>query len=387
VKRLEYFVPPFIMDFSITGTSLLTNLRSLDLHAQPVQLGILGFAWGFPYAVVCPFAGKAAGRFDRRIILLASTLLYALYATLCSLAKQPIHLILAGPIGGVAAALFWPAYETILHDRDKVETNRRLSIFNVAWTLGVMSGAALGGAFYERLGGPAEFGFIAAFLFCDTLYIAWVTRHGIPPYAPIPQEERRKEGEGVTIARRKGYMRMAWIANFAIWFTGSTVNTIFPKLARSLHITDAMIGVIMASVWVMQLLVFYALSRTQLWHYRIVPMLSFQIIGVIGILCVAMGGAASIFILAFLLMGAARGLTYSSSLFYSLDTNAAESGNTGLHETIVGIAYLSAPLVAGYSAAGISLRAPFVIAMGLCLLGMGLQILLWRQLPARVTST
>ncbi len=375
------------MDFSIAGTTLLTNLRAMDLHAQPMQLGILGFAWGFPYAVVCPFAGKAAGRFDRRIILIASTLLYALYAALCTLAKQPLHLILAGPVGGVAAALFWPAYETVLHDRDKEETNRRLSIFNIGWTLGVMSGAALGGAFYERIGGPAEFVFIATILFFDTLYIAWVTRHGIPPYAPIPQEERRKEGEGVAVARRMGYMRMAWIANFAFWFTGATANTIFPKLARSLHITDAMIGLIMASVWVMQLLVFYTLSRTLRWHYRIAPMLFLQSIGVIGILLVAWGGVASVFILAFMLMGVARGLTYSSSLFYSLDTNAAESGNTGLHETIVGAAYLSAPLVAGYSAAGISLRAPFVIAIGLCILGMGLQIILWRQLPANVSLT
>ena len=375
------------MDFSIAGTSLLTNLRAMDLHAQPVQLGILGFAWGFPYALVCPFAGKAAGRFDRRGIFLISTLLFSLYALLCAMAKTPLQLILAAPAGGIASALFWPAYETILHDKDPEETNRRLSVFNAGWTLGIMSGAALGGYFYERAGGAAEFVFIAAFVFANTLYIAWVTRHGIPPYAPTPQEERRKEGEGVAIARRMGYMRMAWIANFAFWFTGATANTIFPKLARSLHITDAMIGVIMASVWVMQLLVFYALSRTQRWHYRIAPMLLLQTIGVSGILFVAGGGVASVFILAFLLMGVARGLTYSSSLFYSLDTNAAESGNTGLHETIVGAAYLSAPLVAGYSAAGISLRAPFIIAIGLCILGMGLQIILWRQLPASVTLT
>jgi MFS family permease len=373
------------MDFAISGSSLLTNLRALDLHAKSVQLGILGFSWGLPYALFCAYAGKAAGKYDRRIILAASTLLFAVYAFLCSLATQPLHLILAGPIGGIASALFWPAYETILHDNDQEETNRRLSVFNTGWTLGIMSGAALGGYLYQRLGGPVEFLFLAGFVFFDALYIAWSTRHGIAPYAPTSPEER-EEGIGTPIERRRGYMHMAWVANFALWFGGSTTNTIFPKLARSLNITDSMIGVITATVWVGQLVIFYVLSRTDRWHYRFAPMLLLQSVGAVGLLLLGTGSMASIFIMAFLIMGIARGLSYSASLFYSLDTNSPGSGNTGFHETIVGAAYLSAPLVAGFSAAGISLRAPFIIAAGVAVLGLIIQTFLWTRLPASHTA-
>lgn len=361
-------------------SGLMVNLKAQDLGGSSFQLGLLGVAWAIPYALLCPMAGSAAGRLDRRLILVVGGLLVSLSPALQGSVSTPEALILVAPFAGLGCALFWPAFETLLHTVDPAETQSRLGTFNIGWTVGILGGSAVAGYLYDFAGTRWSFWATALLVLGTSAYIAYRTRGGAIGHAPGPEAPPAPREGGLSVSRRAGYMKLAWIANFTIWFAGAAVGTIFPKLARSLGVSVGSVGLLMAVVMVAQAASFAALSRTSRWHYRLLPMLGSQALAAAGLLAIAHGSAAWAFAAGLALIGLARGGSYSASLYYGLDSEAARGLNAGIHEAVIGVAYVAGPFVSGLVAQQAGLRAPFTTAAAVVLCGLALEVALWRRL-------
>jgi len=381
VRRLDFAVIPFIMDLTIAMAGLLVNIRAQDLGATPLQLGLIGVAWGLPYALFCPAAGRAADRYHRGAILATGAALYGVTAVLYGVVSTPLKLILSAPIGGVGCALFWPCFETLLHTDNPKETRERVGIFNVGWTLGILAGSAAAGYFYDFVGPRAAFLAIGGAAFTDALYAAWRARGVAPPAKAADSQLETGADPRLPVAFRAGHLRIAWVANFTLWFAGSASSTIFPKLARSLAMSNGLIGLITAAVMAAQSVSFALVSRTSRWHYKLTPIVAMQIVSAAGLAVIGTGTTAIAFAAGMLLMGLGRGMSYSASLYYGLDREAAHGASTGIHEAVIGAAMVAGPLVAGAAADRVSLRTPFWLAAGLILTGVALEARMRQRLP------
>lgn len=378
------------MDTAVAAVTLLLNFRAQDLGATPLQLGLLGFAWGVPFTACSVFTGRLLARFPRRALLTVAALLNAAVVLAYAGATQPIHLIAMVTLSGVANGLFWPGFETLLHSSLPGETHRRLGSFNLGWTLGLMSGNAGAGFLYKAAGPVGGFTAIAGFLLIVGILLSRALHEGERSlaldvasedgFAHTPAEDR------IPQARRAGYLQLAWTGNFFLFFASSVGGTLFPKLGRTLGFGDGVIGLILAVVVAAQALCFFWMLATHRWHYRAAPLAWAQALSLIGLILIVLGQSIGMFALGFALLGFGRGVTYTSGLYYSLDSDAAEGHNTGLHEAIIGSSMFLAPLMAGISATVGSLRAPFILSAALVTLAMGAQVLQWRRLPAITAS-
>ncbi|MGC8834893.1 MAG: MFS transporter, partial [Armatimonadota bacterium] len=356
------------------------NLYAQDLGASKLQLGLLGTAWALPYAFSCLFTGRWADKYDRTILLWAGLWLAALSHSASGLSTRPQHLIAAAPFGGLGCALFWPTFETLLHSDNPEETRVRIGAFNTGWTIGIMGGTAAAGYFYHLAGPRTAFFSIALIAALTGCYVLTRTDWRLKPAGAEHYSKSHQNSNKAAPIRKAGYLRLAWVANFGMWFAGSATNTIFPKLARSLSIPDGRIGLLSSLIMVAQMSVFILLSRSSKWHYRLTPLLAAQAAAVLGVLVIGLGRTSLAFAAGMLLLGISRGKTYSASLFYGLDAETSKGGNTGIHEAIVGAAYIAGPLAAGISAEKVSLRAPFFVTAAVVSLAVMLQIWIWSRM-------
>jgi len=351
------------MDAAIAMAALCVNLYAQDLDATEFQLGLLGTSWALPYAAACLLTGRAADRFNRTVLLTAGLALTGTSHWLYSVSSTPRHLILAAPLGGLGCAFFWPAFETLLHHPSPKETHTRMAVFNVGWTLGIMVGSGAAGYYYHAVGARWVFRTIALGLYAQSAYLLvrgaedGTAYHAASESTPHP-------GKRPSARAKSTFRLIAWTANFAMWFASSGTATVFPKLARSLHISDGRIGLLTALIMVAQVVCFAGLSRTAAWHYRLTPLIIAQVVSIAGVVTIALSSAATPFAAAMVLMGLARGVSYSASLFYGLDEETGRGGNAGIHEAVVGTAYIAGPLASGATAQMASLRTPFWVMAG-----------------------
>lgn len=176
LNKSDFFIIPYIQDAAITGAGLVVNLLAQDLGASPFQLGLLGFAWGLSYAGGCVFAGRWADRHDRRTLLLGGAGLFTATVWLYQWCSNPWQIIGLSFCNGTACALFWPVFETLLHDEAEEEnTRQRMSWFNLGWTCGIASGTASGG-YLKEWGTHPALNLLAGLTLANLFYLTWRTR-------------------------------------------------------------------------------------------------------------------------------------------------------------------------------------------------------------------
>lgn len=79
---------------------------------------------------------------------------------------------------------------------------------------------------------------------------------------------------------------------------------------------------------------------------------------------------------AMILLGLSAGVTYFSSIFYSLYGSTAKGKHSGIHEAVLGIGGLFGPLAGGLLAANLGIRAPYALAAVVVMVAIAVEIVL-----------
>lgn len=383
MSNAAFFIVPFLVDCAVSGALIVLNLFAQDLRASPFELGLLGFTWGTTFTVGCVVVGRLADRYPRRRLMAAGVAGLGVVIWCSQWMPSPRALALINLVLGTACAFFWPVFETLLHHRDKALENRRIGLFNLGWTFGISAGMGAGG-FLSQWGAHHGLNALTALTFAALAAFLWVTRAGVPPVMPeAPPHDLNDNAAAVPPVLRLTYLRVAWVANFTLWFAGATVSNLLPKLCRSLAIPDQTTGLLLALVMVAQAVSFFLVSRTTSWHYRFLPMVCFQALAIAGCWLLAIAGGVAGLALAMTAMGIGRGLTYSCSLYYSLAAESGRGANVGIHEMLIGAASLLGSLLGGAAAQWVDLRAPFSLGAAVGLLGLAPEVILWRRQKLR----
>ncbi len=354
----------FLMNVT-TGLMIISQpLFGIErLNVSIVVLGSLGTVSAGIYTLGCAGSGFLVDRIGFRKMLVASCLiLLAAYSSIF-LVTRTWHLFLLVAGCGLGASAFWPSMMRWLgEDERSKHLRKRAGNYNISVISGVMVGPLIGGFLFHL---DYRYPFILAasvvVLILALLLIEWNVRRS-KKTAAVREVIDREDTESDRPV--KGFIYLGWLANFASWFAIGSSQVLFPKLALTLKIDEQVLGVLIALIAFGEIVVFTVLRKSHRWHYNFPLLVLFQFIGVGGLIVLTLSNSVPVFAGAFLLVGFAGGMTYFSSLYYSIHRQEGKGKKSGFHEAFLGLGIALGPIGGGLASRVWGLRAPYLLAAG-----------------------
>lgn len=367
-----------------TGLRILSNpVMALELfHADALRLGFLGAIPAVIYALGCAGSGFWLERLGfRKMIGLAGMIVLLGYGAIV-LVDCFWKLFFLTLVVALGASLFWPAMVRWLgEEMPGAQLRRRVGNYNIALIGGIMLGPLLGGiliSFNYRLPYLTSAGLIII-----VLAVMAVERKN--------QNISDKE-DGTSLVWKEvgdkaepGFIYIGWAANFAAWFAIGGTQALFPELAKSLPVVigDRFLGFLFSLVSLGEIVVVIILRKTCRWHYNYRLLFIFQLLGIGGSLILAINKDPVIFIPAFLGIGFTGGMTYFSSIFYSIHKQECKGRKSGFHESFLGLGLALGPIMGGLAAQELGLRAPYLLAILIFIISIFIQGVFLRHFKSR----
>lgn len=311
---------------------------------------------GLVYCVAVWFGGKFAQRrgYFFALRLGFSTMALAMIAS--SLASAVWTQVAGMIVWTLGMCLTWPTLEAIVSEREApARLQRLLGIYNVVWAL--CSGLAyfIGGALLEKLGRAS------IFLVPAALHVAQVAlasrlaaearRTPLEPTAaseptgPLSSDEERHR----TSLPPGRFLKLAWLANPFAYIAMNAMLPVIPKLAERFGFGPMLAG-FFCSIWFFARTVgFLGLWLWTGWHYRFRWLLGAYVAMALSFLAILLGPNLWVLLAAQIVFGAAVGLLYYASLFYSMDVGETKGEHGGFHEAALGAGIFAGPAVGSAS--------------------------------------
>lgn len=361
----------FIMDLCAAMTMLaVQDLGIYRLNAEPFMLGLFGTAGSVTYTLGCLFTGTLSDRYGRRRCAILGCVGAAVGWWFLAQAKSAVTVLSLTPLVGLSASLFWPslqAWLAELTEGGRRELSRNIGLFNILWSIGFMLGPVVTGYLWG-VAPELTFRLPAALVLLEGIALA-LTPRGVRRDEPSVEEFQQSHEDG------DRFLKLAWIGNFAAFFAGAIVMVMFPKLGVTLRFSDPTIGWVLFAYRMGQVAVFVWTRYEHRWQYRLWPLPLALGLAAVGS---GVGGVTSnivVFSLGFALVGACAGLTYVSSLFYSLHARPDGRARTsGFHEAVLGSGGFLGPLLGGIAAQSFTLHAPFFLGAAVLVLAVMAQL-------------
>jgi len=377
-------IAALVMDLAVAMMGMGVQFLGNHLQARPSVLGWLGTISPLAYTLLCLVTGRLSDHLGRRLLVSVGCLVCAIAWLSMTQASSPLQLLAILPFSGSAIAMFWPPLQAWLSEvtvggRERLVQN--IGGFNIAWTVGLMCGPVLAGVAWH-LGTGAPFTIAAALVLGLLVLLQTIPDEveGGGEEAPEERDHKRPDGD---VARR--FLHLAWIANFASWFGRGLNIVVFTKLGTEMGLHQSTIGATVATFLAGQLAMFAYLRNRSGWQYRLWPLM----------VALGAGGGAWLlayfarspwsFAAAFALGGMGAGVTYVSSLYYSLEGQAVSRGaRTGIHEAVLGSGVFLGPLSGGFVADVLGLREPYIMAALVFAAVAAAVYLAWRQMRGSI---
>jgi len=364
-KNFILYAVPFSISIVLNTMILVVPLLAIDLGANTLTLGGLGFINTLFYVFLTPLFGRLLDQIGYRYLLPLGVFVYFLSALGFSLSTKVYQFFIFMACGGIAGAMFWPSFEIVVAEMGKNKfLLKKAALFNISWSVGAGVGPFLAGVLFEI---HSHLPLCIASFLSFSIFLILLRRLS-------EHEEKSSFGDTREVLLKENpssrtkevipyYLYIGWIANFVNYFCVGIIRYLFPKLAIQLGIQPFIIGVLFSTIALSQTITFYILGKTSRWPYRSIPLISLQLFGILGLLLVFLGSSMISFFLAFMLIGAEGGIAYFSSVFYSLDNVRGRGQKSGIHEATLGGGLLLGPLVGGAIAEAYTLRSPYLFAI------------------------
>lgn len=356
---LNFYLAAFLADLALGAVLLSMPLFLIYMFgATSFILGMFGAVGALVYSLGVIVVGRMADRFNKRTILLLGCALFAAAYLVLPFLKTTAQILIVYIFGSASMSMFWPVLQSWLSQGlNKHNLMRSLTIFNVSWCGGLMLGF-LSAGFLFSLNPKLPFALGVVLIACAAVLLY---RQPLKPAASAgagaadePEEKRP--------ANYKAFLYAAWCANFVSWFIIGIMRNLFPKLGTELGFSTGVIGTLIFIITLAQTVMFFVLGKTHRWHYKLGLLVLFQAFAMIGLVAVTFFSNVACLGGAMILLGLSAGMTYFSSIFYSLYGSTAKGKHSGIHEAFLGTGGLFGPLAGGLLAANLNIRAPYVAA-------------------------
>jgi len=344
---------------------------------------LLSAANGFIYMFAAFYGGRFAQRFGYfralRVGFGTMGLALAAGAEVGSLSGQ--WLVMA--VWTMGMCFTWPTLEALVSEGETLRTlPRRIGIYNLTWAGGSALAYFAGGALLEWLGSRSLFLVPAGLHVVQLILVQWLERASKTLVLASPLKDLGAPLEMPTgryaRGRAKNFQQLAWLANPFAYVAINTIIAVIPGLAKQHDLTPMWAGFFCSLWFFARFAVFGVLWLWPGWHYRFRWFVSAYTLLLVSFAVILLSPALWPVLLAQVAFGAAVGLVYYSSLFYSMDVGETKGEHGGIHEAAIGAGIFGGPamgaaalaLFPAYAAAGAWAVAGLLLAGGVVIVGM-----------------
>ena len=240
----------------------------------------------------------------------------------------------------------WPALESaVFHVASRLSTPQRLSVYNIAWSLANTVGLLLSSLLVGWL--PAAVVWGPGLLHAATFALLLrrsSTIHNSPPKADPPLAEP-VTFHTITPDRKRRFMHAAWMGNALTYVMIAVMLPLLPALSDRIGQSPSLTIIMACTYYLTRCMAFFVFGRWEHWHYHRGWTITALMLAPLAFAGIMLTTSLPVILLSLALFGISLGLTYSSSIYYSLDCGSAKGEQGGLHEAIIGIGNLLGPLV------------------------------------------
>ena len=347
------YLPVLLLDFAYSSILTNTSFYTSYLGLSSTFLGVLmGVTTAFFTVLAIPF-GRLSDRIERRYVLYAACLVLGAVSIGLPRCQNSVHLMLIFPGIGISMALFWPAYEAWLAEREGGgKLIQRVMLFNLFWSIGITLGPAFSSYLYGDANPfrPFYLASVMVLLTLGTIVVnSWQTSDLLKTDSASEATAEPIETLYPSRPVRTTYLNIARCANFTSWFTLGVLRRLAPKLTKEMGMLTSTFGNLMLTLGGIQTLAFVILGSgySTRWHYRFAPMLIVQLLAALSFLGIWRIQYTVLWVFAFGVIGVSAAFTYFSSLYYGLDRHVDKGNKSGWHEAILGLGILLGPLLGG----------------------------------------
>jgi MFS family permease len=393
IKKL--LAAAFFMDAGFFLVLAAIPYKVLHLGGGPIALGLIPAVSSLSYVILAITMGRFSDRIGRYRMTRYGNLAFIGFCALAFQAPSLPRLALVMPLLGLGAALFWPVAQAAIGDLSRSRGLLELNTgrFNVAWCTGKAIGYFTGGMLL------AHYDFKTTFLvgigFAALSMLSLPRKDKIPD--DVKESHRSPEAEGVDVEAaalpdaeavvpesvRVSFRRMAWLANFAVVGAAGVLNHQLPKWYEDLGWRESRFGIFLGATFIIQAIMFKLLSGRVRLTYSVRRLILPQIVAGLAVLAIPFATHFAFALLLTPLMGVCLAVCYYASIFYSLHSEAGRGRNAGIHESLIGAASLTLPLLGGI---GIRLSgwigAPYLLSGLVILAAVAVQYMWWRRSTA-----
>jgi len=256
----------------------------------------------------------------------------------------------------------WPNLEGMACEGEtRAGLQQMVGIYNVVWAATAAVSNFIGGVLLTQLGFKSLF-YIPAAIHLVQIGLTFRLESGAAgaawrsPFSGVAAG--LESGSGALPAPAAGplapptarkFLRMAWLANPFAYIAINTLVAVIPGLAERLKLSTTLAG-FFCSVWCFARFgTFFTLWLWDGWHYRFRWLLLAYLALIGAFTAILTVPSLTVLVLAQLVFGAAVGLMYYSSLFYSMDVGDTKGVYGGLHEAAIGLGNFAGPAVGAAS--------------------------------------
>jgi MFS family permease len=137
--------------------SVFPLLKS-ELNLTDVQLGIVGSAFMWVYALMGPFAGIVGDRLSRKTLIVGGLIFWSLVTVATALSTTYWQLVLFRALEGLGEAFYFPASMSLVSDyHGKATRSRAMAIHQSSVYAGTIAGGAVAGYLAQHYGWRSSF--------------------------------------------------------------------------------------------------------------------------------------------------------------------------------------------------------------------------------------
>ncbi len=365
------YLPALFIDFAFSSVLTNSSFYISTLNFSSTFLGVLvAIATAFYTFLAIP-CGKLSDKIERHRMLYVGCLLIGIVSILLRFCVSKLHLLLVFPCVGISMALFWPAYEAWLAEREgEGKLIHRVMLFNFFWSTGITIGPAVSGYLYKDTQ-PFTPLYLAAgvgLITCVTIYFCNL----YSDKSTLGKQSDQTKTLFPSPSERKKYLNIARCANFTSWFVLGVLRWLNPKLTRDMGIFPSTFGNMMLALGGMQTFAFLFLGTgySTRWHYRLGPLIIVQGLAILCFVGIWWIEDIIFWIIAFAIIGVSVAFTYFGSLYYGLHMHSDKGSKSGWHEAVLGLGSLLGPLFGGIAADSIfGIKSPYLLCACVIFIG------------------
>jgi MFS family permease len=346
------YVGAFTLSVSNGIFGVALPFRVLDLGGGPDRVGLIGGINQATYLAGLVGVLCLAGRLGLKARALTSLVGLTATSTLLGTVDDVDVLTLLAGMHGMLFCLFWPtAMAWVSTGVEGATLSRRLGVYNVSWSGGLVAGPLVGAALFRFVSDDVAFPSITACIVATLAAFALMTAPVSGPVAAATAPPQSGTSARLTPAQVSAAARASWLANAGGYLVYGMSRWQFPAMAVFLGEKEEGFALVLTVFSAATAVGFALLGRARFWHFNPAWNLGVQAAMITGLAAMWWVDSLAAMVVLAAPMGLCVAGTYYSSVYHGAAAVDRRDRAMTIHEIVLSVGFIAGAIGGGWLSA------------------------------------